>query len=76
MYLVLFPIALLLAVLGVAVKYFKWYWLIAGYNTMPREKKEKVDVAAWAILGNWMFILAGLFLVRGLLGRLKIVYPI
>lgn len=75
MYLVLFPIALLLAVLGVAVKYFKWHWLIAGYNTMPREKKEKVDVAGLGnFLGNWMFILAGLFLVRGLLGRLKIVY--
>ena len=31
--------------LGLAVHVFKWYFLIAGYNTMPKERKANVDTA-------------------------------
>ncbi len=68
-------IALVFAVLGAAVKYLKCYWLIAGYNTMSRHKKENVDAAGLGnFLGNWMFVLAGLLLVGVILSRLGLFY--
>ena len=36
----------LLFVIGVLIKYFKAYDLIAGYNTAPREVKEQIDAKA------------------------------
>ena len=37
-------IGVLFLVMGVMIKHFKWYWLIAGYNTMSKEQKKKVDI--------------------------------
>ncbi len=65
---VILATVLLMLSLGIAVKYFKCYWLIAGYNTLPRSKKEKVDAAGLGnFLGNGMFLLAALLLAAGLL---------
>lgn len=36
----------MLFVIGVLIKYFKAYDLIAGYNTAPREVKEQIDAKA------------------------------
>lgn len=36
---------------GAVVKYGKQHWLIAGYNTMPPEKKKNVDITG---LANFM----------------------
>ena len=44
-------IAILFALMAAALKYFKWYWLIAGYNTMSKSEKENVDEEG---LGNFM----------------------
>lgn len=33
-------VAILFIVLGILIKYGKMYWLIAGYNTMPKEEKK------------------------------------
>lgn len=50
---------------GAVVKYGKQHWLIAGYNTMPPEKKENVDITGLAnfmansFLGIGAFALAG-----------------
>ncbi|UNC92278.1 DUF3784 domain-containing protein [Candidatus Contubernalis alkaliaceticus] len=53
--------AIFFAFLAIGVKYFKWYWLIAGYNTMPKKEKENVDKDGLAnFIGNWLFVLAGL----------------
>ncbi len=72
---IIIPMALVFAALGAAVKYLKCYWLIAGYNTMPRHKKEKVDAAGLGnFLGNWLFALAGLLLAGGILSRLGLIY--
>lgn len=30
--------------MGLSVHIFKWYFLIAGYNTMPKEQKANVDI--------------------------------
>lgn len=62
----------LLILLGVLIRFGKWYWLIAGYNTMTKEQKQNVDVEGLArLLGNFLFGLAGLFLLNALLIRLK-----
>ena len=36
-------VAILFVVLGALIKYGKMYFLIAGYNTMPKEEKAKYD---------------------------------
>lgn len=55
---VVLPTAILLLV-GVAVKYFRAYWLISGYNTMSKEKKQNVDIEALAnFTGNFCFVIA------------------
>ena len=41
---ILAGVAVILGALGVMIRYFKWYWLIAGYNTMTRERKRQVDI--------------------------------
>lgn len=42
---------------------------------MPRARKENVDIEGLGnFFGNWFFILGGLFLTGGLLGRLGILY--
>ncbi len=50
---------------GAVVKYGKQHWLIAGYNTMPPEKKKNVDITGLAnfmansLFGIGAFALAG-----------------
>jgi hypothetical protein len=49
--------------IGAAVKYGKQYWLIAGYNTLPKEKQKEVDIEGLAgFMGNCAFILGAFFL--------------
>jgi len=53
------PIAILFIVLGILIKYFKLYFLIAGYNTMSKEKKEQYDIEGVAsVFRNAMFGMA------------------
>ena len=50
---------LLLLIIGVMVKYHHAYWLISGYNTMSKEKKQNVDIEGLAnFTGNFCFALA------------------
>lgn len=57
-------VAASLSLMGFTLKYLKWDWLIAGYNTMSKEKKQGVDIEGLRnFLGNSMFIIAGIFLV-------------
>lgn len=66
-------VALLFVALGAAVKYGKCYWLIAGYNTMPRHKKENVDAKGLGnFLGNAMFVLSALLLLAGIFSYLNV----
>ena len=59
--------AIIFIVLGILIKYGKMYFLIAGYNTMPREDKEKYNIAGIATLfGNVMFGMA-LIIISGYL---------
>ena len=60
-------ISITMVALGGIVKYGKQYWLIAGYNTMPKEKQKNVDIAGLAgFMGNCSFGL-GAFVLAGTL---------
>jgi len=51
--------AILFFVLGALVKYGKMYFLIAGYNTMSSNEKDRVNVEAVAnVFRNAMFGMA------------------
>jgi hypothetical protein len=61
-------IAAIFFAIGLAVHVFRWYFLIAGYNTMSKEKKLKVDTKRLGKLMGFYSYLNGLvFLVSGLL---------
>lgn len=58
-------------VLGILIKYGKMYWLIAGYNTMPKEEKEKYDIKGIAnLFGNVMFGMALIIILGYLIAKL------
>ena len=54
--------------MGVAVHVFKWYFLIAGYNTMPKDKKEKVDTKGLGrLMGVYSYLNGAILFVMGIL---------
>jgi hypothetical protein len=60
-------VAIFFIVLGILIKYGKMYWLIAGYNTMPKEEKEKYNIEGIAnLFRNVMFGMA-LIIISGYL---------
>lgn len=55
--------------LGFAIQKLKWYWLIAGYNTMSKEEKENVEIEKVAKeMAIFLYIMAGLILVMAVFG--------
>jgi len=53
---------------GLTVHVFKWYFLISGYNTMPKEKKAKVDVKGLSrLIGIYSYINGGVLITMGVL---------
>ncbi len=68
-----FFMAALFLFLGLAVHVFKWYFLISGYNTMSREKKEKVDIKGMArMIGFYSYFNSGIFFLMGWMNLLGI----
>ncbi|TVP90354.1 DUF3784 domain-containing protein [Alkalibacterium sp.] len=60
--------ALVMLAIGLLVHVFKMDMLIAGYNTMPKEKKEKVDTKAIGkLLGFYGYTSSFFFLVMAIL---------
>ncbi|WP_047549746.1 DUF3784 domain-containing protein [Psychroserpens sp. Hel_I_66] len=57
-------IAAIFIILGILTKYGKLYFLIAGYNTMPKEDQKKYDIKGIAtVFRNAMFGMALLMLL-------------
>ncbi|MFK7782015.1 DUF3784 domain-containing protein [Psychroserpens sp.] len=49
-------VSIIFIVLGIAIKYGKMYFLIAGYNTLSKEEKDKYDIDGIAnVFRNAMF---------------------
>jgi len=40
----LIVVSIIFISLGIAIKYGKMYFLMAGYNTMPKKEQEKYDI--------------------------------
>ena len=58
--------AALLAVVGYLVRFRRWAWLIAGYNTSSRASKGRYDLAELTRgVGNFALLLAALLMVAG-----------
>lgn len=57
-------VAIIFIILGVLIKYGKLYFLIAGYNTMPKKEQEKYDINGIAtVFRNAMFGMALIMLL-------------
>lgn len=57
--------------LGLAIHVFKWYFLIAGYNTMPKGKQVHVDTEGLGrLVGIYSYINGGVLIVMGILHAL------
>jgi predicted tellurium resistance membrane protein TerC len=52
-------VGIFLILLGIAIKYFKLYFLIAGYNTMSKADKEKVNIEKVATLLRNVLVFIG-----------------
>lgn len=64
---ILYILSIIFFIIGIGIRYFKWHFLIAGYNTMSEEKKKNVDINGLSrLMGNFCFLLAILFLVGGI----------
>ncbi len=64
-------VAILFIVLGILIKYGKMYWLIAGYNTMPKEEKENYNIEGIAnVFRNAMFGMALIIIVGFFIAKL------
>lgn len=67
---------LILLVLGYAVHVLKWNMLIAGYNTMTKEKREKVDTEALGkLLGIYSYISGAFFLLLAVIEFIGVSVP-
>ncbi len=67
MYIMLF-VAMLMIVIGILIRRFRFYWLISGYNTMTSEEKKNVDIEGLArVIGNYCYSLAALFIITAIL---------
>ncbi len=57
-------IAILFVILGILIKYGKMYFLIAGYNTLSKAERAKVDIKGIAtVFRNAMFGMALIMII-------------
>ena len=57
--------AIILIVCGILIKYGKMYSLIAGYNTMSKEKQGEYDIKRIAALMAHIFFVMALVILIG-----------
>ena len=63
-------VAIIFIAIGVLIKYGKMYFLIAGYNTMSKEEKEKYNIEGIAtefmsgIFGMALIIISGCLIAK------------
>ena len=54
-------------VIGISIKQFKLYEMIAGYNTMPLKEKLAFDIDKFALWLQNIFVTMGLVIIIGAL---------
>jgi hypothetical protein len=68
-----FIMAGMFIVMGLAIHVFKMHFLIAGFNTMPKSKKENVDQEGLGrLMGYYSYANGAVFLIIGILNAFKI----
>lgn len=61
-------LAALFFVMGLLIKKFKFYWLISGYNTASKERKEQMDIEGLGrFMGNYLYFMSSMFVISFLL---------
>jgi len=57
-------VAIVFIICGILIKHGKMYFLLAGYNTMPKKEREKYDISKIAtVFRNTMFGMALIILI-------------
>ncbi|MFT7073079.1 DUF3784 domain-containing protein [Patiriisocius sp. Uisw_017] len=56
-------IGIFLIIMGIVIRYFKLYPLIAGYNTLSPEEKAKVPIKKLATLMRNVLVLMGIIMI-------------
>ncbi|MDW7729292.1 MAG: DUF3784 domain-containing protein [Bacillota bacterium] len=70
-------LALFLFLLGGLIKYGKVHWLIAGYNTLSEEEKDKYKIEDFCRgVSYFLFALAGTLLIPAAGGFFNIAWAI
>ncbi|TJX60995.1 DUF3784 domain-containing protein [Soehngenia saccharolytica] len=65
---ILTVIGLIFIFLGFAVHKLKWYFLISGYNMMPKDKKKNVDTQGLGkLMGIYMYFIGSLFILMSII---------
>jgi hypothetical protein len=65
----------LLLIIGWLIKYKKVTWLISGYNTSSKQEKQQYDIEKLCKhVGNFIFILAGIFFMMAIASVLSSKY--
>ena len=58
-------IGIFFIIIGICIKFFKMYFLIAGYNTMSAKEKEKYNIEKIANLFLGVMVLMGSINIAG-----------
>ncbi|MBC7086920.1 MAG: DUF3784 domain-containing protein [Tissierellales bacterium] len=70
---ILAVIGLMFIFLGFAVHKLKWYFLISGYNMMPKDKKKNVDTEGLGkLMGIYMYFIGSLFILMSIISYFNI----
>ncbi len=65
---VLITVGILFVAMGLMVHAFRWHFLISGYNTMPKERKENVDIKGLArLIGIYSYVNGSILILTGIL---------
>jgi len=57
----------LIMVIGISIKQFKLYGMIAGYNTMPLKERLAFDIEKFALWLQNVFVVMGFVIIIGAL---------
>ncbi|NJK97560.1 MAG: DUF3784 domain-containing protein [Bacteroidales bacterium] len=58
-------IAVFLSALPFLIHKYKWYWMISGYTTMPKEKRESINWAGFSLFMRNAFFVCSFLMIAG-----------
>jgi hypothetical protein len=60
-----FVIAVFLSAGPFLIHKYKWYWMISGYSTMPKAKRESINWAGFSLFMRNAFFVCSLLMIAG-----------